>query len=268
MVRQWQELLHGGRYSESYTAALPDFVKLAESFHAVGLRATEAAELDDVIREMLAHRPARSSPTSRSTKDENCFPMIPSGAAHNEMILGAGAAGRRRRRDRRGHGPGLTGSPLPFSPRRRLRPARASSCRIGVPHGRPVRDHLRNATIAVLVENEAGILARVIGLFSGRGYNIESLTVAAVDADAPAVAHHHRHLRHRHGDRADQGAARPAGAGAQGQRPDAGRPARRARAGADQGGRHAASTGWRRCAWPMPSAPAWSTRRPRASSSR
>ena len=56
MVRQWQELLHGGRYSESYTAALPDFVKLAESFHAVGLRAKSVDELDDVIREMLASR--------------------------------------------------------------------------------------------------------------------------------------------------------------------------------------------------------------------
>ena len=55
MVRQWQELLHGGRYSESYTAALPDFVKLAEAFGAKGLRATKPGEVDDVIKEMLAH---------------------------------------------------------------------------------------------------------------------------------------------------------------------------------------------------------------------
>ena len=54
MVRQWQELLHGGRYSESYSAALPDFVKLADAFHANGLRAQTVDELDDVIREMLA----------------------------------------------------------------------------------------------------------------------------------------------------------------------------------------------------------------------
>src|SRR6202007_2481440 len=53
MVRQWQELLHGGRYSESYTAALPDFVKLAEAFGAVGRRVADPAELDDAIREML-----------------------------------------------------------------------------------------------------------------------------------------------------------------------------------------------------------------------
>ncbi|MCC7426151.1 MAG: acetolactate synthase 3 large subunit [Alphaproteobacteria bacterium] len=87
MVRQWQELLHGGRYSESYTAALPDFVKLAEAFHAVGLRARTPAELDGVIKEMIAiDRPVIADICV--DKAENCFPMIPSGAAHNEMILG------------------------------------------------------------------------------------------------------------------------------------------------------------------------------------
>ncbi|MBU8546537.1 MULTISPECIES: acetolactate synthase 3 large subunit [Roseomonadaceae] len=92
MVRQWQELLHGGRYSESYSEALPDFVKLAESFHGVGLRATEESQLDDVIREMLAtDRPVIAD--IAVAKDENCFPMIPSGAAHNEMILGPGQEG-------------------------------------------------------------------------------------------------------------------------------------------------------------------------------
>ena len=87
MVRQWQELLHGGRYSESYSAALPDFVKLAESFHGVGLRATKVEELDDVIRKMIASdRPVIADICV--DQKENCFPMIPSGAAHNEMILG------------------------------------------------------------------------------------------------------------------------------------------------------------------------------------
>ncbi|MGH6974209.1 MAG: acetolactate synthase 3 large subunit [Stellaceae bacterium] len=87
MVRQWQELLHGGRYSESYTAALPDFVKLAEAFGAVGMRAEKPADVDRVIKEMIA--------VDRSVivdvqvdPAENCFPMIPSGAAHNEMLLG------------------------------------------------------------------------------------------------------------------------------------------------------------------------------------
>ena len=92
MVRQWQELLHGSRYSESYSAALPDFVKLAESFHATGLRARSVDELDDVIRRMLA-APGPVVVDIAVSKSENCFPMIPSGAAHNEMILGPGQSG-------------------------------------------------------------------------------------------------------------------------------------------------------------------------------
>jgi acetolactate synthase I/II/III large subunit len=87
MVRQWQELLHGGRYSESYTASLPDFVKLAEAFGAVGLRASKPDDVDRVIKEMLA---ADKAVIVDMVVDqmENCFPMIPSGAAHNEMLLG------------------------------------------------------------------------------------------------------------------------------------------------------------------------------------
>jgi acetolactate synthase-1/2/3 large subunit len=91
MVRQWQELMHGSRYSESYTEALPDFVKLAESFHGVGLRATSVDQLDDVIRQMIASPHAVNADIAVDQK-ENCFPMIPSGAAHNEMILGSGQA--------------------------------------------------------------------------------------------------------------------------------------------------------------------------------
>jgi acetolactate synthase I/II/III large subunit len=87
MVRQWQELLHGGRYSESYSEALPDFVKLAEAFGGVGFRATKPSEVDGVIKEMLAvDRPCIVDVCV--DKKENCFPMIPSGAAHNEMLLG------------------------------------------------------------------------------------------------------------------------------------------------------------------------------------
>ena len=87
MVRQWQELLHGSRYSESYSDALPDFVKLAESFHARGLRVTRLADLDDTIRQALAHDGSVMVDICVA-EGENCFPMIPSGAAHNEMILG------------------------------------------------------------------------------------------------------------------------------------------------------------------------------------
>jgi acetolactate synthase-1/2/3 large subunit len=87
MVRQWQELLHGNRYSESYSEALPDFVKLAESFHAVGLRAEKVEDLDRVIAEMIAvDRPVIADICV--DQKENVFPMIPSGAAHNEMLLG------------------------------------------------------------------------------------------------------------------------------------------------------------------------------------
>ncbi|MBT5245225.1 MAG: acetolactate synthase 3 large subunit [Rhodospirillaceae bacterium] len=87
MVRQWQELLHGGRYAESHMQALPDFVKLAEAFGGVGLRAEKKEQLDDVIGEMIeCDRPVIAD--IAVDKLENCYPMIPSGAAHNEMIFG------------------------------------------------------------------------------------------------------------------------------------------------------------------------------------
>ena len=88
MVRQWQELNHGSRYSESYTASLPDFTKLAETFGMTGLRAKKVEDLDDVITTMLE----TDGPVIADIcieKEENCFPMIPSGSAHNEMLLSA-----------------------------------------------------------------------------------------------------------------------------------------------------------------------------------
>jgi len=87
MVRQWQELLHGERYSHSYSEALPDFVKLAEAFGCVGLRATKVEEVDDVIAEMIAtKRPVVVDMCV--DQRENCFPMIPGGHAHYDMLLG------------------------------------------------------------------------------------------------------------------------------------------------------------------------------------
>ncbi len=86
MVRQWQELLHGGRYSNSYSEALPDFVKLAEAYHAKGIRCSDPSELDAKIQEMIDY-PGPVLFDCLVTKQENCFPMIPSGKAHNEMIL-------------------------------------------------------------------------------------------------------------------------------------------------------------------------------------
>ena len=87
MVRQWQELLHGERYSSSWSESLPDFVKLAEAFGAKGILCSDPADLDDAIMEMINH----DGPVIFDClveKHENCFPMIPSGKAHNDMLLG------------------------------------------------------------------------------------------------------------------------------------------------------------------------------------
>ena len=89
MVRQWQELNHGSRYSQSYTESLPDFVKLADSFGGTGMVAETIDQLDIVIDAMLETEGFFLADI-RVAKEENCFPMIPSGAAHNEMILGLG----------------------------------------------------------------------------------------------------------------------------------------------------------------------------------
>ncbi|SPJ24008.1 acetolactate synthase 3 large subunit [Palleronia abyssalis] len=86
MVRQWQELLHGERYSQSWSEALPDFVKLAEAFGAKGIQCADPKDLDDAIKEMLDH----DGPVIFDClveKHENCFPMIPSGEPHNKMLL-------------------------------------------------------------------------------------------------------------------------------------------------------------------------------------
>ncbi len=89
MVRQWQQLLHGERYSQSYSESLPDFVKLAEAYGAVGIRCSDPAELDAKILEMI-DSPHPVMFDCRVEKLENCLPMIPSGKAHNEMILPEG----------------------------------------------------------------------------------------------------------------------------------------------------------------------------------
>ena len=88
MVRQWQEFFHGGRYSESYTDSLPDFVALAEAYGIKGLRAKAPGEVDGLIEEMINH----DGPVVADVlveKMENVFPMIPAGAGHHEMKLGA-----------------------------------------------------------------------------------------------------------------------------------------------------------------------------------
>ncbi len=89
MVRQWQELLHGSRYSESYSEALPDFVKLAEAYGGVGIRCEDPADLDAAILRMI-DTPKAVIFDCVVEREENCFPMIPSGKAHNEMLLPSG----------------------------------------------------------------------------------------------------------------------------------------------------------------------------------
>jgi acetolactate synthase-1/2/3 large subunit len=87
MVRQWQELLHGERYSHSWSDSLPDFVKLAEAFGCKGIKCDNPADLDDAILEMIRY----DGPVIFDClveRHENCFPMIPSGKPHNEMLLG------------------------------------------------------------------------------------------------------------------------------------------------------------------------------------
>jgi len=87
MVRQWQQLLHGNRISESYMDSLPDFVKLAEAYGCVGLRCEKPADLDGAIHEMISvKRPVIFD--CRVANLANCFPMIPSGKPHHEMLLG------------------------------------------------------------------------------------------------------------------------------------------------------------------------------------
>ena len=88
MVRQWQELNHGTRYSESYTESLPDLIMLAKSFGIKGIRVNEIDELDHSLDEII-NTDGPVIADIRIEKEENCFPMIPSGAAHNEMILSA-----------------------------------------------------------------------------------------------------------------------------------------------------------------------------------
>ena len=272
MVRQWQEFFHGNRHAESYMDSLPDFVKLAEAFGAVGLRATKPSEVDDVIKEMIK---VKQTVIVDMVVDraENVYPMIPGGAAHNEITLSPeddgkheaiseegmvlvwtlGAGDRRRpppaapapRRPRPGlQQPGATQHALAQSMARSMAQAQSS-----VPQSSQAlfSDAEQAAeerhTLVVLVDNEPGVLARVIGLFSGRGYNIDSLTVAEIDT-AKALSRINivtTGTPHRH--RADQEPAGQAGAGAQRARPDRRRPAHRARAGAGQGRRRPRAAG-------------------------
>ena len=156
MVRQWQELLHEKNYSESYTEALPDFIKMAEAYGCKGIKAEKPDELDEKIKEMVEF----DGPVifdCHVDPNENCFPMIPSGKPHNQMILGPNDKEENK----------ITGKGK----------ALVLVWQIQNLHIVFLQKKEKSDThiIVVWVDNEAGVLARVVGLFSGRGYNIESL---------------------------------------------------------------------------------------------
>ena len=164
MVRQWQELLHEKNYSESYSEALPDFMKMAEAYGCKGIKADNPDDLDDKIQEMIDY----DGPVifdCHVDPNENCFPMIPSGKPHNQMILGPNDQEENKIK---GKGKAVSITIMP-----------KSKSAYSIPTKKQKPD---TYIFVVWVDNEAGVLARVVGLFSGRGYNIESLAVAEVDA--------------------------------------------------------------------------------------
>ena len=169
MVRQWQELFWDKRYSAVEMGSSPDWVKLAEAFGAVGMRVTHDDEVDDAMRTAIeTEGPVVLDVHVR--KEENCYPMIPAGAPARDMVGGeegvavlAGAAARPRAR---GPPMGEPGTQEVV----RLEDLEASSIYTGRKH-----------VLSVLVENKPGVLTRIAGLFSRRGFNIDTLAVGPTE---------------------------------------------------------------------------------------
>ena len=176
MVRQWQELLHGGRYAESYMESLPDFVKLAEAFGAVGLSGKQTRRVGRCDRRDDGCGWAGYCRHSSRSRRE----LLPHDYCRFRTLRHAARTERGRQGQRRRSGDGLNArtSCRPSRPEPGV-PSRTQARRKEITVNNEERYHV----IAVLVDNEVGVLARVVGLFSGRGYNIESLTVAEVDTE-------------------------------------------------------------------------------------
>ncbi len=211
MVRQWQELLHGGRYSESYTDSLPDFVKLAEAYGAHGIRCSDPADLDRAILEMIDSPKAgdlrlhgrsegkllpddpvgQGAQRNDSRRSRATTPGVDIGSVIDEkgkMLVLMPVLGEER--------PRFDGTPLRERARQNRTvsgdidhmalesvtlPMKAPASYPPSPYSSPIgKTNAESHTLSVLVDNEPGVLARVVGLFSARSFNIESLTVAEV----------------------------------------------------------------------------------------
>ena len=225
MVRQWQELLHGGRYSESYSDALPDFVKLAEAYRGVGIRCEKPGDLDGAIREMIdVDRPVIFDCVV--DPDENCFPMIPSGRPHNEMILGD--ARKRGGRDHRGRQDDGVKRPVT---KHRVAQVRTTD---EYHHPLPGRAGQAEASSGTHCRcwsiTSRACLRASSACFPAAATTSNSLDRVGDRAREARLPHHHRHPRHADGDRADQEPARAACPGSPGDRRHAGGAGDRARA--------------------------------------
>ncbi len=211
MVRQWQQLLHGNRLSESYSEALPDFVKLAEAYGCVGMRGEKPGELDDAIKEMIAVTPHPVIFDCRVASLANCFPMIPSGKAHNEMLLGEDVpdeeVGKRHRRQ--GQGAGVRRNAM--NAHLHIQPARPIS-------STTAKLVVETHTLAVDRRQRAGRpRPRHRPVLGPRLQHRLAHRLGDRARDA-CLAHHHRDHRHARCHRADQAPARAHGAGAFGRR--------------------------------------------------
>ena len=172
MVRQWQEIDYEGRYSHSYMDALPNFVKLAEAYGHVGMLIERPQDVEPALREARKLKDRTVFMDFRTDPTENVFPMVKAGEGITEMLLGSRRPLSRRLTRSAARAPVPSQTNLLAAEPAHYR-ARGRAAKRGIEHMKHI--------IAVLLENEPGALSRVVGLFSARGYNIESLTVAPTE---------------------------------------------------------------------------------------
>ena len=163
MVRQWQQIDYGGRYCHSYMDALPDFVKLAEAYGHVGMLIEKPQDVEPALREARKLKDRTVFMDFRTDPTENVWPMVKAGQGHHRDAARVARTCNRRT---------LT------SIDELLAAEPALPC---AGEGTEKRNRIMKHIIAVLLENEPGALSRVVGLFSARGYNIETLTVAPTE---------------------------------------------------------------------------------------